>query len=82
MEIAEQKGYDIQEAVFTRHDVYVADEVFLTGTAAEVIAVVKVDGRVIGEGKPGPVTNDLLASFRELVQTDGVKVYNEKLNVG
>lgn len=81
MEVAAQKGYDIQEAVFTRHDVYVADEVFLTGTAAEVIAVVKVDGRVIGEGKPGPVTNDLLASFRELVQEDGVKVYSEQLNV-
>ena len=81
MEVAAQKGYDIQEAVFTRHDVYVADEVFLTGTAAEVIAVVKVDGRVIGEGKPGPVTNDLLVSFRELVQEDGVKVYSEQLNV-
>ncbi|HSI67372.1 MAG TPA: branched-chain-amino-acid transaminase [Planococcus sp. (in: firmicutes)] len=80
MDVAAQKGYDIQEAVFTRHDVYVADEVFLTGTAAEVIAVVKVDGRVIGEGKPGPVTNDLLESFRELVQNDGVKVYSEHLN--
>lgn len=81
MEVAAMKGYDIQEGVFTRHDVYVADEVFLTGTAAEVIAVVKVDGRVIGEGKPGPVTNDLLVSFRELVQEDGVKVYSEQLNV-
>lgn len=80
MEVAAQKGYDVQEGVFTRHDVYVADEVFLTGTAAEVIAVIKVDGRVIGEGKPGPVTNDLLASFRELVQQDGVKVYDEHLN--
>ncbi|MDN7247503.1 branched-chain-amino-acid transaminase [Planococcus shenhongbingii] len=81
MEIAAKKGYEVQEAVFTRHDVYVADEVFLTGTAAEVIAVVKVDGRVIGDGKPGPVTNDLLVSFRELVQQDGVKVYAEHLNV-
>lgn len=81
MEVAAEKGYDIQEGVFTRHDVYVADEVFLTGTAAEVIAVVKVDGRVIGDGTPGPVTNDLLGSFRELVQQDGVKVYSEQLNV-
>jgi branched-chain amino acid aminotransferase len=80
MEVAAQKGYEVQEGVFTRHDVYVADEVFLTGTAAEVIAVIKVDGRVIGDGKPGPVTNDLLASFRELVQQDGVKVYAEHLN--
>ncbi|MFC4713797.1 branched-chain-amino-acid transaminase [Planococcus dechangensis] len=81
MEVAKQKGYQMEEGVFTRHDVYVADEVFLTGTAAEVIAVIKVDGRVIGDGKPGPVTNDLLESFRELVQKDGVKVYSEHLNV-
>ncbi|RNF38639.1 branched-chain-amino-acid transaminase [Planococcus salinus] len=81
MEVAAEKGYDVQEGVFTRHDVYVADEVFLTGTAAEVIAVVKVDGRVIGKGTPGPVTNDLLCSFRQLVQEDGVKVYGEQLNV-
>ena len=80
MEVANEKGYDMQEAVFTRHDVYVADEVFLTGTAAEVIAVVKVDGRVIGDGVPGPVTNDLLCSFRQLVQEDGVKVYADQLN--
>jgi branched-chain amino acid aminotransferase len=80
MEVAKEKGYEMQEAVFTRHDVYVADEVFLTGTAAEVIAVVKVDGRTIGDGKPGPVTNDLLCSFRELVQQDGVKVYADQLN--
>ena len=78
MEVAVEKGYQIEEGVFTRHDVYVADEVFLTGTAAEVIAVIKVDGRVIGDGKPGPVTNDLLEAFRELVQQDGVKVYNEE----
>lgn len=81
MEVAKQKGYQMEEAVFTRHDVYVADEVFLTGTAAEVIAVIKVDGRVIGDGKPGVVTNDLLGAFRQLVQQDGVKVYSEQLNV-
>ena len=43
----------MREEVFTRHDVYTADEVFLTGTAAEVIGVVKVDGRLVGDGKPG-----------------------------
>lgn len=53
MEIAEDLGYEVKEEPFTRHDVYTAEEVFLTGTAAEVIAVVKVDGRTIGEGKPG-----------------------------
>ncbi|KIL44738.1 branched-chain-amino-acid transaminase [Jeotgalibacillus soli] len=82
IEVAKEKGYDMQEAVFTRHDVYVADEVFLTGTAAEVIAVVKVDGRIIGDGKPGSVTQELLQSFRMLVQEDGVKVFDTKLNAG
>lgn len=73
IEIAKAKGYDMKEEVFTRHDVYVADEVFLTGTAAEVIAVVKVDGRVIGSGKPGVITNNILAGFRDIVDQDGVK---------
>ncbi|WP_404408926.1 branched-chain-amino-acid transaminase [Jeotgalibacillus malaysiensis] len=82
IELAKDKGYEMEEAVFTRHDVYVADEVFLTGTAAEVIAVVKVDGRTVGNGTPGQVTNDLLESFRELVIKDGVKVYNSALNAG
>ncbi|PPA72492.1 branched-chain-amino-acid transaminase [Jeotgalibacillus proteolyticus] len=82
IEIARKKGYSMEEAVFTRHDVYVADEVFLTGTAAEVIAVVKVDGRSIGTGKPGEITNELLQSFRDLVVSDGIKVYDPKLNVG
>lgn len=66
---------DVREDVFTRHDVYTADEVFLTGTAAEVIPVVKVDGRQIGNGKPGEMTNRLLALFREAVSNDGTKVY-------
>ncbi|MGD7043536.1 branched-chain-amino-acid transaminase [Jeotgalibacillus proteolyticus] len=82
IEMAKEKGYSMEEAVFTRHDVYVADEVFLTGTAAEVIAVVKVDGRSIGEGVPGKVTNELLQSFRDLVVKDGVKVHNSELNAG
>jgi branched-chain amino acid aminotransferase len=68
-------GYVIREDVFTRHDVYIADEVFLTGTAAEVIAVVKVDGRNIADGQPGPVTNKLLEAFRNVVTVDGTKVY-------
>lgn len=58
MEIAEELGYEVKEEPFTRHDVYTADEVFLTGTAAEVIAVVKVDGRVIGDGVPGVHTKN------------------------
>ncbi|MBS4196969.1 branched-chain-amino-acid transaminase [Lederbergia citri] len=77
IDIARAKGYEVEEAIYTRHDVYTADEVFLTGTAAEVIAVKKVDGRIIGDGKPGPITNELLESFRELTLTDGYKLYDE-----
>jgi branched-chain amino acid aminotransferase len=79
MEICEEKGYTVKEEPFTRHDVYVADEVFLTGTAAEVIAVIDVDGRTIGDGTPGPITKELLVSFRRMVEIDGKKVYNETL---
>ena len=52
----------------TRHDIYVADECFLTGSAAEVIPAVKLDGRLIGDGKVGPVTQQLNKAFRELVR--------------
>ncbi|MCR8978804.1 branched-chain-amino-acid transaminase [Brevibacillus laterosporus] len=75
MDIARELGYVIKEEPFTRHDVYIADEVFLTGTAAEVISVSEVDARVIRDGKPGPVTKQLLEEFRRYVQEDGVKVY-------
>ncbi|OCA83263.1 branched-chain amino acid aminotransferase [Bacillus sp. FJAT-27225] len=75
IELAREAGYDVREQPFTRHDVYIADEVFLTGTAVEVIAVIDVDTRKIGNGKPGPVTNHLLEEFRKLVTKDGVKCY-------
>ncbi|MBO9128362.1 branched-chain-amino-acid transaminase [Bacillus sp. 165] len=77
MEIGEKLGYEVREELFTRHDVYIADEVFLTGTAAEVIAVTQVDGRTIGHGKPGVHTNRLLEEFRKLVVRDGEKIYAE-----
>lgn len=75
MDICKREGIELREEPFTMHDVYVADEVFFTGTAAEVIAVRQVDGRVIGEGKAGPITTKLLKSFREIVEIEGVKVY-------
>ncbi|GIP49556.1 Branched-chain-amino-acid aminotransferase [compost metagenome] len=75
IEICRKRGYSIQEQPFTLHDVYVADEVFLTGTAAEVIAVREVDGRIIGEGHAGPITLKLLEEFRAIVDQDGVKVW-------
>ncbi|GGE18754.1 branched chain amino acid aminotransferase [Marinithermofilum abyssi] len=75
IELARELGYTVKEEPFTRHDVFVADEVFLTGTAAEVISVVNVDSRVIGDGKPGPITLQLLEEFRKRVTVDGVQVY-------
>ncbi|MGX9134701.1 branched-chain-amino-acid transaminase [Rummeliibacillus sp. JY-2-4R] len=81
LEIANELGYEASEGVFTRHDVYVADEVFLTGTAAEAIAVVNVDGREIGEGKPGKVTNHILQAFRKVVEEQGEKVYQKEATV-
>ncbi len=64
---------DVQETLITRHEFYNADEVFLTGTAAELIPVVKIDGRPIGNGKPGPLTLELLKLFHEVTRQDGVK---------
>ncbi|PDO10265.1 MAG: branched-chain-amino-acid transaminase [Candidatus Reconcilbacillus cellulovorans] len=77
MEICGRIGIPLREEPFTMHDVYVADEVFFTGTAAEVIPVREVDGRTIGEGKAGPITTRLLQEFRKIVEIDGVKVYEE-----
>jgi branched-chain amino acid aminotransferase len=68
IELARAAGIEVQEITLTRHDVYAADECFLTGTAAEVIPVVKVDGRVIGSGRPGPVTRQLRERFQQLVR--------------
>ena len=68
MELGAEAGLTVREIALTRHDVYVADECFLTGSGAEVIPVVKVDNRAIGNGKPGPITADLLARFRKLVR--------------
>lgn len=78
IEIIKEKGYSFEEVPFTLHDVYIADEVFLTGTAAEVIPVVIVDERSIGNGKPGTITSELLQAFREKTLTDGVRCYSEK----
>lgn len=74
IDICGQIGYKVKEEPFTLHDVYIADEVFLTGTAAEVIAVREVDARIIGEGKAGPITTRLLKEFRGIVDKDGVKI--------
>ncbi|WP_028543596.1 branched-chain-amino-acid transaminase [Paenibacillus taiwanensis] len=75
IDLCAELGYKLKEEPFTLHDVYVADEVFFTGTAAEVIAVREVDGRTVGNGQAGPITLQLLKRFREVVPQDGVKVY-------
>jgi branched-chain amino acid aminotransferase len=59
------------ESVMTRHDLFNADEIFLTGTAAEVVPVVSVDGRIIGKGKPGPLTGLMRREFKRLTQREG-----------
>lgn len=69
MELARELGKPVHETSLTRHDVYTADECFLTGTAAEVVPVVKCDGRLIGTGQPGPITRDLRRRFLELVRS-------------
>jgi branched-chain amino acid aminotransferase len=72
--IAATLNLPIEEHDLTRYDLWNADECFLTGTGAEVIPVVKLDGREIGAGKPGPIFQRVLAEFRRLVRIDGTKL--------
>ncbi|MCC9604490.1 branched-chain-amino-acid transaminase [Blastopirellula sp. JC732] len=69
LEIAVKAGIPTAEKTLTRHDVYVADECFMTGTAAEVIAVVRIDSRPIGDGRPGPITVKLQELFHKLARS-------------
>jgi len=66
--LSREKGREVQELRITTDDLLAADECFLTGTAAEVIPVVKLDGHAIGDGKPGPVTREILADYRRLTR--------------
>ena len=68
MDLAHAAGIACHEATLTRYDLYTADECFLTGTAAEVIPVVEIDGRKVGSGTPGPITARLTADFHTLVR--------------
>ncbi len=74
MRLAGELGYTAREEVLTRYDVYTADEVFLTGTAAEIIGVVEVDRRRIGRGRPGPVTCRLAEAFSNLARSSGTHI--------
>ena len=75
-DIAGESDIKVIEADFTRHDIFVADECFLTGTAAEIVPVVKADGRIIGNGKPGPITTRIIARFREMIHQTGTPIFD------
>lgn len=74
-EIAAELGLKITETDITRHDVFIADECFLTGTAAEIIPVIKADGRLIATGQPGPISTRMIARFREMTRESGTPIY-------
>lgn len=67
--LAQDAGITVQQVPLVRHDIFIADECFLTGTAAELIPAVSLDGRTIGSGKPGPITARLLDLFRKLTRS-------------
>lgn len=75
MELAATEGYPVREENFTLHELYNADECFLTGTAAEIIPAIACDGRIIGDGKPGPVTRTLRSRFMSYAASHGRDVY-------
>ena len=73
MDLARKAKVSVREEMMTRHDLYNAEECFLTGTAAEIAPIVKIDGRTIGSGKPGKITLRLMKAFRALTKLDGIK---------
>jgi len=76
MELGKNSGLTVAEPNLTRYDLFNADECFLTGTGAEIIPVVKIDGRVIGTGKPGPVVGQLVQRYRALTNSAGEPIYH------
>ena len=77
IDLARELGITVEEKVFTRHDLYTAEECFLTGTAAEVIPVVKIDQRIVGNGHPGTVTQKLIEEFHHVTNVLGTPIYPE-----
>jgi branched-chain amino acid aminotransferase len=78
MQLGRAAGLQVAEATLTRYDLFNADEMFLTGTGAEVVPVVKMDGRLIGSGKPGPITGDLMKRFHELTRSSGEPIHPDQ----
>jgi branched-chain amino acid aminotransferase len=75
IELANKSGYEVMESDLGLFDLYTGDEVFVTGTAAEVAPITKVDGRSIGEGVPGPITKALMAAFKEMTKSTGTPIF-------
>jgi len=75
IDLAKGMGYTVMEEPFTVNDIYSSEECFLTGSGAELIPVIEIDGRIIGDGKPGKHFNKLLVAFQKLTQTEGVEIY-------
>jgi branched-chain amino acid aminotransferase len=75
LDIAGDLGLRTVEGLFTRYDLYTADECFMTGTGAEIVPVVRIDGRTLGSGQPGPVTASIRQGFAALCRHDGVQVH-------
>jgi branched-chain amino acid aminotransferase len=74
-DLAREMGQEILEANLTRYDLFVADEIFATGTGAEVVPISEVDGRKIGAGRVGPITGEFIRHFRLKTQNTGVPIY-------
>jgi len=75
IELAKQRKYNVSEAKFRLDDVYSADEMFLTGTLAELVPVIELDGKKIGDGKPGKITTELMRAFSEYARSAGAEIY-------
>jgi branched-chain amino acid aminotransferase len=76
MDLAREAGLAVTEPQLTRYDLFNADECFITGTAAEIVPVVKIDGRIIGDGKPGPLTRMLEERYHALTKVSGEPIYD------
>lgn len=77
MEIAESLGIQVREVELGFFDLYTADEVIVTGTAAEIAPIVTIDGRSIGSGRPGPITKQIMAAFKTITEQEGTPVYTK-----
>ncbi|MCW5553304.1 MAG: branched-chain-amino-acid transaminase [Verrucomicrobiae bacterium] len=75
MDLAQAAGHRVSEPNLTRYDLFNADECFVTGTGAEIVPIVKIDGRVIGRGKPGKITRKLVARYHALTKASGEPIY-------